>query len=248
MSEHLYGRNAVREALRSHRRHIHTLLLAKGIDDKTRGEFEALASRLGVPVKGVPRPRLDSIAEHHQGVALEVGRYPYGGVDDMLAAARKSGELPFIVMLDHLQDPQNLGALLRTADCAGVHGVVIPGRRAASVTPAVVSASAGAAEHLRVAQVTNLPRELDSLKSAGVWVVGLEDVEGAARYDSADLAGVGVVLVIGSEGRGLSRLVREKCDIVIGIPMRGHVGSLNASVAGALAMYEVWRSRRFATG
>jgi 23S rRNA (guanosine2251-2'-O)-methyltransferase len=221
------------------------LVLAEGLDEKgIIGEIVRLAGELKLPVTRTPRTQLDRIARVHQGVALEVAGYPYVTVEDILRGAHKSGELPFVVALDHLQDPYNLGALFRTAEVAGVHGVIIPGRRAADVTPAVVSTSAGASEHLRVAQVTNLVRTLESLKGEGLWVVGLESHPDATPFQKADL-NMPLVLVVGAEDQGLARLVRETCDMLIQLPMRGQIGSLNASVAGGIAIYAVLVARGF---
>jgi 23S rRNA (guanosine2251-2'-O)-methyltransferase len=180
----------------------------------------------------------------HQGVALEVASYPYVEVETILRGAGRLGEQPFILALDHLQDPHNLGALLRTAEVAGVHGAIIPSRRAVEVTPAVVSASAGASEHLRVARVTNLVRTLESLKADGLWVVGLENRPNAVPYYQADL-NLPLVLVVGAEGQGLGRLVRESCDLLLRLPTRGRVKSLNASVAGGIAVYAALAARGF---
>jgi 23S rRNA (guanosine2251-2'-O)-methyltransferase len=178
-------------------------------------------------------------------VALEVGNYPTVALDEILNRAKKLAAPPFIVALDHVEDPHNLGAILRTVEAVGAHGVLLPKQRAANVTPAVVKASAGAAEHVWIAQIPNLVRVLKDLKEANVWVVGVEDTSEAMLYHQANLAG-SIVLVIGSEGRGMSRLVKETCDFLIKLPMQGRVGSLNASVAAGLALYEVWRARTFA--
>jgi 23S rRNA (guanosine2251-2'-O)-methyltransferase len=245
MREFIYGRRPVLECLRARRRHIFGLFLAQGITET--GIVEEIlegAAGLKVPVRRVPRPELERISDMHQGMALEVAGYPYASPDAILRKANKLDESPFILALDHLQDPHNLGALLRTAEVVGVHGVVIPGRRAVGVTPAVVSASAGASEHVEVAQVTNLARTLVELKSNGVWVVGLDAGPAAKLYDQVDLD-LGLALVVGAEGKGLSRLVRETCDILIRLPMRGKMESLNASVAGGVALYAALRARAF---
>jgi 23S rRNA (guanosine2251-2'-O)-methyltransferase len=221
------------------------LVLAEGVKETgVVGEILELAAGLKIPLKRVPRSQLDRIVESHQGVALEVSGYPYVEVEAILRQARKLGEPSFVLALDHLQDPHNLGALLRTAEAAGVHGAVIPGRRAVGVTPAVASASAGASEHLRVTQVTNLVRALESLKADGLWVVGLESRPGALPYHQVDL-NLPLALVVGAEGQGLSRLVRETCDLLVRLPMYGQVGSLNASVAGGIAMYAALAARGF---
>jgi 23S rRNA (guanosine2251-2'-O)-methyltransferase len=245
MRELIYGRQPVREVLRAGRRQVFKLLLAHGV--KTTGivgEILARAEQAQVAVQLVNRQELDKLGGevNHQGLAAEASGYPYVNLTDLRVAARREGVLPFLLLLDHIQDPQNLGSLLRSAEAVGVHGVVIPDRRAAGVTPAAVRASAGAAEHLRVAQVTNLVRAMEYLKTEGVWLAGLDPLPRAEIYTQADLRG-SLALVIGSEGRGLSRLVRETCDFLIKLPMRGQVQSLNASAAGAIALYEAYRQR-----
>ncbi len=245
MREVLYGRQPVVETLRACRRQIFKLMLARGARATgTVDEALALASRASVPVQEVERTALDrlGIEAHHQGLAAEVSGYPYVDLSDLMEGARRAGEAPFLLLLDHLLDPQNLGSLLRSADAAGVHGVVIPDRRAAAVTPAAVRASAGAAEHLRVAQVVNLVRAMESLQAQGVWLAGLDMAPEAQAYTAADLGGA-LGLVVGGEGPGLGRLVRERCDLVIRLPMHGRVASLNAAVAGAIALYEARRQR-----
>lgn len=245
MLEMLYGRNAVREMLRAGRRHCGAILVAEGVHQTdTVANILTLAAERGIAVKRVERRRLDDLGtENHQGVAAQVGAYPYAEPEDMLRLAQRRSEKPLLLLLDCLQDPQNLGTLLRTADVVGVHGVIIPRHRAASVTPAVSNASAGAVEHLLVAQVTNLVRAMEELKAEGLWIVGLEHLPEAQDYRSADLS-MPLGLVVGSEGHGLGRLVRERCDLWIRLPMRGNVGSLNASVAGSIALYEAWQQRR----
>jgi len=243
--EVLYGRQPVRECLRAHRRHIHRLLLAEGVrESDVIAEMRAAAGRLGIPVQRVPRMQLDRVAEAHQGVALEVGAYPYVTPGDLVQRAERQSEPALLLALDHLQDPHNLGALLRSAEAVGAHGVIIPQRRAAEVTPAVVSASAGASEHVRVARVVNLVRALETLKDAGIWVVGLDGGPGSQPYHSVDL-NMPLALVVGAEGQGLSHLTRQVCDLLIGLPMRGHIASLNASVAGGIALYAAWAARGF---
>ncbi len=245
MSDHIYGRQPVRECLRARRRHIHRLLVAEGV--KERGvihEILGLAHGLGVPLSRVSRGRLAQISEANQGVALEVGNYPYATLEDIWARCRKQEEAPFLLVMDHLQDPHNLGSLMRSAEGAGMHGVLIPNKRAAEVTPAVVSASSGASEHMLVAQVTNLVRTFEALKSNGVWVVGLDSGPDSVLYETVDL-NLPLALVVGAEGAGLSRLVRERCDLLIRLPMRGKIESLNASVAGGIAIYAALRARAF---
>jgi 23S rRNA (guanosine2251-2'-O)-methyltransferase len=245
MLEIIYGRNAVYEALRAERRRFAHLLVAEGIREQGTAErILSWAEGRDVAVRRVPRQQLDQLGEvNHQGVAAQVGPYPYVELKDMLQLAQERHEPPFLLMLDCLQDPQNLGTLLRTGEVVAVHGVIIPRRRAAQITPAVSNASAGAVEHLLAARVTNLVRTMEELKERGVWIVGLEDLPEARDYHEADLD-MPLALVVGSEGRGLSRLVRERCDLWIKLPMRGRVNSLNASVAGSIALFEAWQQRQ----
>jgi 23S rRNA (guanosine2251-2'-O)-methyltransferase len=245
MLEILYGRQPVREVLRARRRQVFKLLLSKTVKPTgIVGQILTLADQASVPVQTVDRRAIDKLGGevNHQGLAAEVSSYPYVELSALLDAARQAGEPPFLLLLDHVQDPQNLGSLLRSAEAAGAHGVVIPHRRAAGVTPAAVRASAGAAEYVRVAQVTNLVRAMKLLKADGVWLAGLEALPDAQPYTQADLSGA-LGMVVGSEGRGLTRLVGENCDFFIRLPMHGQVESLNAAVAGAIALYEVRRQR-----
>lgn len=245
MRELLYGRQPVRETLRAGRRQVFRLLLARRVKPTERvADVLALAELAHVPVQAVDRKELEKLSgeANHQGLAAEVSTYPYVALEDLLEAAQKAGASPFLLLLDHIQDPQNLGALLRSAEAVGVHGVILPERRAAGVTPAAVRASAGAAEHVRVAQVSNLVQAMKALKDAGVWLAGLEATPGAQLYTQADLRGP-LGLVVGGEGEGLARLVRETCDFVIRLPMWGQVESLNAGVAGGIALYEARRQR-----
>ncbi len=245
----LYGRQAVRESLRAKRRKPYILTLAEGIrQTEFVSQIVYLARQAGADVVRTERRNLDRIGSthqvgtHHQGVVLETGEYPYVALDDVLIAAQSHDESPLLLLFDQLQDPQNVGSLLRTAEAVGVHGVVIQQRRAVGITPAVVHASAGAAEHLMVAQVTNLANTIATLKERDVWVAGLEAMPGAQQYDQADLSGP-LAIVVGSEGTGLRRLVRERCDFVLQLPMHGQIASLNASVAGSVLLYEVLRQR-----
>ena len=244
MREILYGRNAVREALLAGRREIYKLILAQGMKETgIVAGVATLANKSGVAIQRVERRQLDKIGDfNHQGIAAEAAPYPYIELEEILAQAEQRQEMPLVLILDCLQDPQNFGALLRTAEIVGVHGVVIPKRRAVGITPAVVNSSAGATEHLLVARVTNLVRTMKELKAWELWIVGLEDVPQAQLYHQSDLA-MPLALVVGSEGRGMGRLVRETCDILIRLPMRGKISSLNAAVAGSVALYEVWQQR-----
>lgn len=240
--ERLYSRQAVRECLRAHRRIVHRLLIAEGVEDAPIiREIRALAQQQRVPIQVVRRDALNAVSPHAQGVALEVGNYPYVSLDEIFAEAAARGEPPFILVLDSLQDPQNFGNLIRTAEAAGVHGIVIGERRSAQVTPAVVNASSGATEHMRVAQVVNLARAVEAIQVRDVWVAALHAEAPQLIYD-ADLRGA-LALIVGSEGEGVSRLLRDRADFVLRLPMRGHVASLNAAAAGAIAIYEALRQR-----
>lgn len=243
--EYIYGRNSVRESLRAQRRTLRRLLIAEGVrEGGPISELLELAQAANVPVEQSERRELDALTEgaNHQGVVLEGGPYRYAELDQMLALARERDELPLLLLLDHVQDPQNVGTLLRTADAVGVHGVILPDRRAAGITPSVVNASSGAVEHLLIMQATNLTQTIEELKEQSVWVAGLEDDPRAQLYDSqrSDLP---LALVVGAEGPGLSRLVRERCDFLLKLPMAGHVASLNAATAGSIALYSLWRRR-----
>ncbi|MGC9397891.1 MAG: 23S rRNA (guanosine(2251)-2'-O)-methyltransferase RlmB [Anaerolineae bacterium] len=245
MRETLYGRQAVRESLRAGRRTPYRLVLMDGVfSTPIIEEIEEFARAQNIPVARVSHHEMNSLVgdENHQGVALEVSGYPYVDVYDILDAAEERGDVPLFLLLDLVQDVRNLGALLRTAEAVGVHGVIIQGRRAAGVTPTAVNASSGASEHLLVAQVTNLSRAIEKLKAAEVWVAGLEHVYGAKLYTEVDLT-VPLALVLGSEGEGLRRLVRERCDWLMYLPMRGEISSLNVTVAGSIVLYEALRQR-----
>jgi 23S rRNA (guanosine2251-2'-O)-methyltransferase len=240
-TEILYGRHAVLEALRAGRRSVRRVMLGQGVKQQAEiiGEIVAAAQLTGCPVIEVGRPALDAAGGvNHQGVVAETGPYPYVGWEQAISAA----DAPLCLVLDHLQDVQNLGTLLRTAEAMAVTGVILPDRRAAGITPAVVNASAGAVEHLRIAQVTNLVQTLERLKKAGFWVAGLDAAPGATPLARADLSGP-VALVVGAEGAGLSRLVRETCDWRVAIPMYGRVGSLNAAVAGSIVLQAAQEAR-----
>ena len=239
--ELIIGRNAVAEALRSGRA-IDTLLVAKGDRSGSIGKLIAQAREREIVVKEVDRRKLDLTCggENHQGIAARAVAHSYADISDMLAAAEERGETPFLVLCDELEDPHNLGAILRTADACGVHGVIIPKRRGVSLTYAVGKVSAGAIEYVPVARVSNLAQTIDALKADGFWIYGA-DMNGT-RWDRQDYGGK-VALVIGAEGKGLSRLVREKCDFIVSLPMRGKINSLNASVAAGILMYEIAKNR-----
>ena len=236
------GRNAVTEALRAGTA-LDKLYIAKGDTDRTLARIAAEARRAGVVVVEADRRKLDAMsATHsHQGAVAVAAAAPYAPVEDILQIAADRGEPPLLVVCDEISDPQNLGAIIRTAECAGAHGVVIPKRRSAGLTAVTAKTSAGAVSYLPVARVPNLPAALQELKKQGVWIFGA-DAAGAPLYE-ADLRG-SAAIVIGSEGTGMGRLVRESCDFLTGIPMRGRIGSLNASAAAAVLLYEALRQRR----
>ncbi len=242
MAEYIWGRYPVLEALRSRRR-VHRVVVAQGPRDAALTQVLDQARRVGVSVETASRRRLDELSKNanHQGIMAVVEPRQYAELDDVLRRAEELGEPPLILVLDAIQDVQNLGSLIRTAEAVGAHGVVIPEHRAAGLTPAVDKTSAGAVEFLPVARVTNLTRTLEELKKQGLWCIGL-DGEAPTTFDKANLTGP-IALVVGSEGKGISRLVREHCDLLVSLPMRGHVASLNASVAGSIALYEIWRQR-----
>jgi 23S rRNA (guanosine2251-2'-O)-methyltransferase len=244
MREWICGRNPVYETLRARRRDVFRLLVAEGAQEKGRLlEIQRLCQERKLPVERVSRQRLQSLDENNQGIALEASGYPYSDLQDILLLAESRHEPLFVLVLDALQDPQNLGALLRTAEVVGAHGVLLPLRHTVTVTPAVVGASSGASEHLLVAQM-NLAQAIRELKEAGAWVVGLEGSQTAQRVDQARLDGA-IALVVGGEGQGMRLLVHDSCDILVRLPMRGQVESLNASVAGSVALYMTWQRRGF---
>ncbi|MEI8140119.1 MAG: 23S rRNA (guanosine(2251)-2'-O)-methyltransferase RlmB [bacterium] len=242
--EIVYGRQPVCELLRAGRRDVKRLLMANNVRQSSAAivQLLKLAEKRSLEIQSMALFELDRLCRggNHQGVAAMVAEYPYAELADLIEES-KLRKLPLLMLLvDHVQDPQNLGSMIRSADAAGVNGVVIARHRAVSVTPAVVRASAGATEYVPVAQVVNLHQAMLTLKEEGVRLVGLEGSSEAVSYEEADLTGpIGVV--VGSEEEGLGKLIRETCDVVIRLPMRGHVGSLNAAVAAAIAMFEVRR-------
>ncbi len=249
MSELIYGRHAVLETLRAGRRRIYRLWLegAEGDDPGSPivQEIRARAEEAKVPTRSIHGGLFDKLAQQRvnaQSVALEVDDYPYADLDDILSRAADASEPPLILILDHVQDPQNLGALFRTAEAMGVHGVVIPERRAAGITPAVTNTSAGAVEQMLVAQVTNLNRAIEFLKSHNIWVAGLTGEPHVPLLDAQAVSGA-LAVVIGSEGEGISHLTREKCDFLVRLPMYGRVESLNAAVAGSIVLYLARQTR-----
>lgn len=237
----IIGRNAVSEAIKSGRT-IDTLLVARGERGGSVGAIITKCRDKGIVVKEVDRRKLDSLCggENHQGVAAWASVHEYASIEDILENARSKGEAPFVIVCDEIEDPHNLGAIIRTADACGAHGIIIPKRRGVSLTYAVGKVSAGAIEYVPVARVSNLPAALDELKEKGFWVYAA-DMDGK-RWDEQDYSG-SVALVVGSEGKGVGRLVKEKCDFIVSLPMKGKINSLNASVAAGILMYEIARKR-----
>ena len=244
----IMGRNPVKEAIKSGKS-IDRILVTKEHDGSL-GEIITLAHEANLVIREVDRRKLDEIcmpfghngkSGNHQGILAEIPGVEYAELSDILEYAESRGEKPFIILLDGIEDPHNLGSIIRSAECAGAHGVVITKRRSASVTAAVVKTSAGAAEHMRIARVVNLANTIDTLKERGIWIAGA-DMNGKAMYD-VDMKGA-FALVIGSEGSGLSKLVKEKCDFLVSIPLKGNIDSLNAAVAGAIIMFEKNRQEK----
>lgn len=236
MKEYIYSRNAVYETLRAGRRQAIKLMVSETTQDKGRlAEILELARQQKIPLERVPRQRLDNLTAQHQGVVLEAGHYPYMDVTDILESAAAKKEPLFVLLLDSLQDPQNFGTLLRTAEAVGIHGIILPLAHSVEVTPAVVNASSGASEHLLIAH-SNLVQAIDALKLEGAWVVGLDEDPRSQTPDKVRLDGP-LAVVVGSEGDGIRQLVRQKCDFMLRLPMHGQIESLNAAVAGSIALY-----------
>ncbi|NEU32444.1 23S rRNA (guanosine(2251)-2'-O)-methyltransferase RlmB [bacterium LRH843] len=240
--EFIVGKNPVIEALKSGHT-INKIWIAEGSQKGQMTKVIQLAKENGVLVQQAPKKKLEQLvdSDNHQGVVASVAAYEYAEIDDLFRLAEERKEEPFFLLLDELEDPHNLGSILRTADAVGVHGVIIPKRRAVGLTQTVAKASTGAIEYVPVARVTNMARTMDELKKRGLWFAGT-DAEGSADYRKAAFD-MPIGIVIGSEGKGISRLIKEKCDFLLRIPMGGHVTSLNASVAASILMYEVFRRR-----
>lgn len=245
MAEFIYGHWAVMETLRAGRRSVEQLLLTETVEEKgVVADIVQIARDRGVKVQRIHRRIMDDLANgaNHQNTALRVGHYPYVDVEDILSLALKRDEKPLILILDLLKDPQNVGVLLRVAESVGVHGILIQERRSVEVTPAVVNASSGAVEYMQVAQVNNLVNAMKDLKEQDVWMIGLEAGPDITPIDKHDL-NIALGLVLGSEGEGMRRLVRDTCDILVTLPMRGHLASLNVATAGSVALYAAWQAR-----
>ncbi len=237
----IFGRNSVAEAIKAGRP-IDSVMVARGERSGSIPKILADAKDAGLPIKEVDRKKLDFMCGHgnHQGIIAVGAVKAYSTVEDIFATAQERGEPPFIIVCDEIEDPHNLGAIIRTAEAAGAHGVIVPKRRSASLSFTVAKTSAGAVEFMHVARVTNIPQTLDELKEKGLWVY-CADMDGEPFYN-ANLKGA-VALVIGSEGKGVGRLVKEKCDVVLSMPMKGKINSLNASVAAGILMYEISKQR-----
>ncbi len=237
----IFGRNSVSEAIKAGRA-LDSILVARGERTGSVSKIIADARDADIPVKEVDRKKLDFMCGHgnHQGVIAVGAVKAYSTIEDIFSLAEEKGEQPFIIVCDEIEDPHNLGAIIRTAEASGAHGVIVPKRRSAPLSYAVSKTSAGAVEFMHVARVTNIPQTLDELKKRGVWVY-CADMDGEAFYN-ANLKGA-VALVIGSEGNGVGRLVKEKCDVVLSMPMKGKINSLNASVAAGILMYEISKQR-----
>jgi len=239
---YVIGRNPVLEILKTDKE-IEKILVAKGQLKGSINKIVALAKDMNIVVQYVDKKKLDQVSQggNHQGVAALISPYRYSSMDEILNKAKKLQEPPFLLILDGIEDPYNLGSIIRTAECSGVHGIIIPKRRSAHVTETVYKSSAGAVEHMLIAKVNNLSNTIDELKEKGLWIYGAH-MEGKDKYFEVDLTGA-VALVIGSEGKGISRLVKEKCDFLLNIPMVGKISSLNASNAASILMYEVVRQK-----
>jgi len=241
----IYGRRPVLEVVKSERRHLYEAVLpSEGRDATDVAEIRSALLARGIPFKTLEREALDDLCDggNHQGVAIRTGGFPYISMEQVVYAVKEDAQA-LVLFLDHIEDPQNVGSLLRTAEAAGVTAVVLPEDRASGVTPGVVRASAGAAEHIRVAKVVNLVRAMKEVQEAGAWITGLDFGADAKPYTTVDFTGR-IGLVVGSEGAGISRLVRETCDFIACLPMRGKVASLNAGVAGGIALYEIIRQQQ----
>jgi 23S rRNA (guanosine2251-2'-O)-methyltransferase len=244
MTDFLFRRNTVLEALRGDRRQIYRLWIQEGAHGT--GPIVASARSRGIPIETAGKQKLSQLAgdSSHQGVLLETGPYEYSHLENIMSLANERDEKPFLLLFDLLHGPQNIGTILRAAEACGIHGVVLQDRRAPDITPSVTIYSAGATEHLLIAQVTNLVQAIRELKAAGVWIVGLDMAEESQTIGESDL-NIPLGIVLGHEGSGLRRLVRKNCDFLLKLPMRGQVASLNAATAGSIALYAAWQAREF---
>jgi len=241
----IYGKNPVKEAISQTLSKIEEILISQELEKERISDIIRLAREKNVKVSFLPRDAISRITgtSSHQGIAARISEFEYNNVDNILSNAKKKGERLLIILLDHIEDPQNLGAIIRTVNVLGAHGVIIPKDRAASVTPAVVKASAGAVSFVPIARVVNLVITIRDLKKKGVWIVGA-DPSATKSVFAEELGALDLALVVGSEGKGLTRLVREECDFLVSIPNLGEVSCLNASVAAGIMIYEIVRQRR----
>ena len=244
MIEKLAGVNSIMEAIKG-RRKVHKIFIQDGRQNKRIEELLELASKKGIFIQKVDKERLNQMYRvgNHQGIVAQVDSYDYATIEEVLEEVVLKGQEPLLVILDGLEDPQNLGSIIRTAECAGVHGIIIPRHNSVEITEGVARASAGAVEHMHIIRETNLVNTINYLKKQGFWIIGA-DMEGTSDYFATKLPSP-TVIVIGGEGKGIKRLVKENCDILVKIPMYGNINSLNASVAATLLIYEVVRQRRF---
>lgn len=238
--EWITGKNPVIETLKSGRS-VNRVLVLETMKPQVQKQIFDIAKQQGVYVQKVPKQKLDTIGDHHQGVAASVAAYDYASLDDLFQVAEKRQEAPFFLLLDELEDPHNLGSIMRTADAVGAHGIIIPKHRSVQLTQTVAKASTGAIEHIPVVRVTNMNQTIEELKERGLWIVGT-DAKGKQDYRQSEYD-MPIALVIGSEGRGISRLVAKNCDWLVHMPMKGKVTSLNASVSAGILMYEIYRKR-----
>lgn len=246
MEDYIYGKNPVIEALQAEHQ-INKLVVLEASRDKNLQKIVEMAKQKKIMIQFAERKMMDKICdgENHQGVIAYVSPYKYVEVDEIIAVAKEKGEAPFLIICDEITDPHNLGSIIRTANAVGAHGVIIPKRRSAAVNQTVVKTSCGAVEYVPVARVTNITQTIKALKEQGIWIIGTD--MGAPVYYEANLTG-NIAIVIGNEGDGIGRLVKENCDMMISLPMLGQVDSLNAAVAGSIVMYEVVRQRNVAIG
>ena len=241
----IYGKNPVKEAISQTLSKIEEILISQELEKERISDIIRLAREKNVKVSFLPRDAISRIAgtSHHQGIAARVSEFEYNNVDNILGNAKQKGERLLIILLDHIEDPQNLGAIIRTVNVLGAHGVIIPKDRAASVTPAVIKASAGAVSFVAIARVVNLVMTIRDLKKKGVWIVGADPSATKSVFEE-ELGTLDLALIVGSEGKGLTRLVREECDFLVSIPNLGEVSCLNASVAAGIMIYEILRQRK----
>ncbi len=240
----VYGRNSVAELLRNSPREIRKIMVSENFDVSSDPRISASIRKFRIKLSRLPKNAITDICRspNHQGIAAEISDFSYSSVEEILGVAEERQERVFLLVLDHIEDPQNLGAIIRTADFLGVHGIVIPADRACDVNPTVVKVSSGASANIKIARETNLGRVIDALKKKGVWVAGADAGSGDAVFD-CDFASLDIAVVIGNEGRGMRSGTRQKCDFLLSIPGEGKVESLNASVAAGVFLYEVYRQR-----